>query len=96
MPRYSHLYGGIDEFNALEQASKMHLSLAQARAPVPGTGINGSCHGWLGYPVTRLRRVDGLARRIRQDTWQHYREHTLHVVEWRQQKGLRRVGPTQN
>ena len=32
LPRYYHLYGGIDAFNALEQASKMHLSLAQVRA----------------------------------------------------------------
>jgi hypothetical protein len=29
LPRYSHLYGGIDAFNALEQASKMYLSLAR-------------------------------------------------------------------
>ena len=60
LTRYSHLYGGIDAFNALEQASKMHLSLAQVRADMRATRINGSCHAWLGYPVTRLRRVDGL------------------------------------
>ncbi len=32
LPRYSHLYGSIDAFNALEQASKMYMSLAQVRA----------------------------------------------------------------
>ena len=47
-----------------------------------------------GLPSDALVWGGRLARRVRQDTWQHYREHTLHVVEWRQQKGLWRVGPT--
>ena len=71
----------------------MHLSLAQVLADMLDAHQRLlSCLA--GLPSDALVSGGRLARRVRQDTSQHYREHTLHVVEWREQKGLWRVGPT--
>ncbi len=87
LPRYRQLYGGIDAFNAKEQQAKLHVSLEQVRADMQ------QCHHTL---LLRLGELpDGslisggrLVRRLRQDTFAHYHEHTLHVVEWRRRTGL--------
>ena len=71
--------------NAKEQEAKAHLSVEQVRADME------ACHQRLlsrlaELPDDSLKSGGRLARRIRQDTYDHYREHTLHVVEWRQQR----------
>ena len=85
LPRYRQVYGGIDAFNAKEQEAKADLSLEQVRADME------ACHQRLVSHLTELpdeslKSGGRLARRLKQDTYDHYREHTLHVVEWRQQR----------
>lgn len=85
LPRYRQVYGGIDAFNAMEQQAKAHLSLERVRADMQ------ACHQRLLSHLTELtdeslKSGGRLARRLRQDTYDHYREHMLHVVEWRQQR----------
>ena len=72
LPRYRQLYGGIDAFNASEQQAKTHLLLSRLNK----------------LPDDSLVSGGRLVRRLRQDTFAHYHEHTLHVVEWRQQRGI--------
>ena len=86
LPRYSQLYGGIDAFNAKTQTDRKHLPLTQVQADMWAT------HQRLVAVVERLPAnalVSGgrLARRLRQDTYSHYWEHTAHVMEWRRRTG---------
>ena len=87
LPRYSALYGGIDAFNAQVQEAKRGLSLTEARAELEATHQRLlSCLEQL--PDHALASGGRLARRLRQDTFNHYREHAGHVATWRRQRAL--------
>ena len=81
-PLYSVTYGGIDAFNAqrLEQAQR--LSLAEVLRQRDET------HQQLltflqGAPEDQLTRETRFRRRLRFDTYGHYREHTKMIRQWR-------------
>lgn len=81
LPRYSNLYGGIDAFNAQEQERKEHLPLPQVKSDLLATHQRLVAY-LLQLPEAAFASGGRLARRLRQDTCNHYREHTTHVVEW--------------
>ena len=82
LPRYSTTYGGIDAFNAREQARKRGLSLDHVRGELAAT------HRRLLAFLSDIPERDSaterrLLRRIRLDTYSHYREHTAQIAAWR-------------
>lgn len=85
-PRYRS-YGGIDAFNAREAARKTALSLLEIQRQLDDT------HRRLLDIVSdtpkELWATDTLIRRrLRWDTYAHYREHARQIQEWRKAKGL--------
>jgi len=81
LPRYM----GIDAFNAREQESKRHLPLEQVKEELPAT------HKKL---VDYLQKVPESAfgiprfiKRLRLDTFGHYREHAAQISAWRAERG---------
>ena len=83
LPRYSNLYGGIDAFNAQAQERKQDLNLEEVFAELEET------HQRLlslldGVPDAAFARESRFLRRLRQDTYGHYREHARQVQTWRQ------------
>ena len=85
LPRYSVLYGGIDAFNAQEQERKKHLPLPQVKSDLLATHQR-VVEYLAQLPEAAFASGGRLARRLRQDTCNHYREHTAHVVEWRKRR----------
>jgi hypothetical protein len=74
LPRYSTAYGGIDAFNARE------LALWRGRTPAQARQRLELSHARLVTVLARLplqepRTESRLRRRLRQDTYQHYRVH---------------------
>ena len=75
-------YGGIVAFNAREQKRKQHLSLEQVKDELAVT------HQRLlriltETPESVLSSNKRLAKRLRYDTYGHYREHTGQIIIWR-------------
>lgn len=86
-PKYSTLYGGVDAFNAQSHERKPGLRLEEVRRQMEET------HGRLvGYLESVAEEVfegnERFVRRLRLDTYGHYREHAEHIREWRRKKGL--------
>ena len=82
LPRYSTLYGGIDAFNAQAQERKQDLNLEEVFAELEET------HQRLlslldGVPDAAFARESRFLRRLRQDTYGHYREHARQILAWR-------------
>ena len=80
-------HGGIDVFNARESAKKARLSLGEARSRLTDS------HKRLvelvaGMPEEWWERENPVRRRLRLDTYGHYRIHTRGVLEWRKENGL--------
>jgi hypothetical protein len=89
-PRYADAYGGIDAFNALTSASRSGLTLAEVRrqhvrvhrrlldyvATIPDGALGSK---------TRARR------RLRLDTYGHYRHHAAAIRKWRGQVSFFRI-----
>ncbi len=75
-------YGGIDKFNAREQERKRDLSLEQLQYELAST------HQRL---LEQLRLIPesvyltnkSLVRRLRYDTYGHYKEHAAQITGWR-------------
>ena len=84
LPHYSTLYGGIDAFNAREQAAARGLSTAQARRALVETHAE-LLRTLRGLPLQAPRAEERLRRRLRQDTSHHYAEHARQVEAWWQQ-----------
>ena len=85
VPRYSDLYGGIDAFNAQSQGRKKGLSLEQVFADMEET--HRSLLSYLdGAPDAAFDRENRFLRRLRQDTYGHYREHAEQIRAWRQDR----------
>ena len=75
-------FGGIDAFNAREQERKRHFSLEQVKDELAAT------HQRLLQKLTETpestfslnKRLD---KRLRYDTYGHYREHADQIIKWR-------------
>ena len=90
LPRYISV-GGIDAFNAGEQERKRSASLQQIRQDLEAT------HGRLvtflqGVPPAAYASEGRFLKRLRLDTYGHYREHTKQIQLWR--KSHDSQGPT--
>jgi hypothetical protein len=84
-PRYSVMYGGIDAFNAQMTEQKKNLSLSGVLWQRDDT------HHRLvdfiqGVPEDQFARETRFRRRLRLDTYSHYREHAEAIRKWRQQR----------
>ncbi len=83
LPRYSTFYGGIDAFNAQAQEWKATLTLEQVFQALEDT--HDRLLSYLeGVPDVAFARESRFLRRLRQDTYGHYREHTQQIQAWRQ------------
>lgn len=85
LPRYSTVYGGIDAFNAQEQVRAKGMSQGDVLRRLTETherlvAAVHSLPSMAGHP----RRRERLTRRLRQDTYQHYAEHTAQLHAWRE------------
>jgi hypothetical protein len=84
LPRYSTQYGGIDAFNALMTEQKRDLSLSDVLTQLAETHQR-----LLDYiqtvPEEQFRMETRFRRRLREDTYRHYREHAAMIREWREQ-----------
>jgi uncharacterized protein (TIGR03083 family) len=81
--RYSTNYGGIDAFNAQMAEQKRSLSLSDVLRQLDET------HARLvdyvqGVPEEQFARETRFRRRLRLDTYSHYREHARAIREWRE------------
>ncbi|MEJ2266309.1 MAG: ClbS/DfsB family four-helix bundle protein [Anaerolineales bacterium] len=87
LPRYSTQYGGIDAFNALMTEQKRDLSLSDVLTQLAETHQR-----LLDYiqtvPEEQFRTETRFRRRLRADTYSHYREHATMIREWRQRSVL--------
>lgn len=84
--RYSTTYGGIDAFNAMAQERKRNYSLEQVFQELADT------HRRLlafieGVPDSAFATENRFLRRLRADTYSHYREHADHIQAWRRVRG---------
>ena len=85
VPRYSTLYGGIDAFNAQVQERKTGLSQEQVLTELEET--HQSLLAYLeSVPDSAFAKENRFLRRLRQDTYGHYREHTEHIRAWREKR----------
>ncbi len=81
-PLYSSLYGGVDEFNRLEQQRKRDLSLAEVRRQLR------EAHARLvdyleQAPAEAFISGSRFQRRLREDTYGHYPEHVRAIAAWK-------------
>ena len=86
LPRYASV-GGIDAFNAREQERKGGASLHRVKQGL------GATHGRLvaflkGVPPAAYASEGRFVKRLRVDTYGHYREHTKHILAWRESQNL--------
>jgi len=80
-PRYTR-YGGIDAFNAREQERKRHLSLELVREELVATHqllLNFLAE----LPESAFSSKGRFVKRLRLDTYNHYREHADQITKWR-------------
>ena len=82
LPRYSTLYGGIDAFNAQAHKQKEGLTLEQVLK-----GLEETHQRLLSFmesvPDAAFARENRFLKRLRQDTYAHYREHARQICAWR-------------
>ena len=83
VPRYSDLYGGIDSFNAQTQGRKRDLSLEQVMMEMEETHQRLLTY-LVSVPEEAFARENRFLRRLRQDTYGHYREHAEQIRAWRE------------
>ena len=80
-------YGGIDAFNAREQERKRSLSLEQVRKELAATHQN--LIAFLEKaPDSAFATGGRFLRRLRLDTYHHYREHATQIMAWRTKRGV--------
>ncbi|MFC1848401.1 DinB family protein [Chloroflexota bacterium] len=83
-PRYIR-YGGIDAFNALSMEKKRYMSLSEARGAL--TATHKRLMDYLsGVPESAYTTENRFRRRLRLDTYNHYREHTGQIEAWLRDK----------
>ena len=86
LPRFASV-GGIDAFNAREQEAKRSLSLERLRVEMTAT------HQRLlalldRVPESAYQKEGRFLKRLRLDTYGHWRLHTEDVRRWKASKGL--------
>jgi len=80
-PRYTR-YGGIDSFNAREQERKQHLSIELVKQELVAT--HQRLLDFLAeLPESAFFPKSRFVKRLRLDTYGHYREHANQVTQWR-------------
>ncbi len=86
LPRYAK-YGGIDAFNARDWEKKKDLPLDQVKNELMST--HERLVNFLDtVPESQFGAGKRFLRRLRLDTFNHYREHTLQILTWRNQQGV--------
>ncbi|MDE2900843.1 MAG: maleylpyruvate isomerase N-terminal domain-containing protein [Chloroflexota bacterium] len=86
LPRYASV-GGIDAFNARQQEAKRHLSLDRLRLEMDAT--HQRLLGVLDRTAESVYAKEGrFLRRLRLDTYGHWRLHAADVRRWRKSWGL--------
>ena len=86
LPRYASV-GGIDAFNARQQDAKRHLSLDRLRVEMNAT--HQRLLGVLDRTAESAYAKEGrFLRRLRLDTYGHWRLHAADVRQWRESRGL--------
>ena len=85
-PRYSVTYGGVDAFNALMTERKRELLLEEVLWQLNETHARIMAYVQ-GAPEELLTTETRFRRRIRLDTYGHYRGHAKMIGEWRAQRG---------
>lgn len=86
LPRYAS-QGGIDAFNGRQQEAKRHLSLGQLRQEMDAT--HQRLLGMLDRTAEVAYAQEGrFLRRLRLDTYGHWRGHAEDVRRWRESRGL--------
>lgn len=84
-PRYSVAYGGIDAFNALMYRRKRALSLQEILQQQER--VHRQLLEYLNeVGEDQFARQTKFHRRLRLDTYQHYREHAEAIRKWREQR----------
>ncbi len=81
-PSYASTYGGIDAFNARMAERKRGLSLSEVRWRLQETQRRLAELIW-SVPEDQLTGETRFRRRLRLDTYGHYRLHARGVREWR-------------
>ncbi len=82
VPRYSDVYGGINAFNALTQERKQGLTPEQVFAELEET--HRRLRDYLEHvSEAAFAKENRFLRRLRQDTYGHYREHSEQIRAWR-------------
>jgi len=85
-PKYSALYGGVDAFNAQSHERKWGMELEEVRRQMEGT--HRRLVGYLeGVAEEVFEGNERFVRRLRLDTYGHYREHAEHIREWHERRG---------
>jgi len=80
-------YGGIDAFNAREQERKRNLSLEQVKKELAATHQN--LIAFLEKaPDSAFTTGSRFLRRLRLDTYNHYREHATQIIAWRTERSI--------
>jgi len=80
-PRYTR-YGGIDAFNAQEQERKQHLSIELVKQESVAT--HQRLLDFLAeLPESTFSPKSRFVKRLRLDTYNHYREHANQITQWR-------------
>lgn len=86
LPRYKHMYGGIDAFNAKTMAEHSTLSLAQAQLKSDAT--HKALMDYLAdIPEVYFKSSQRFYRRLMLDAGSHYPLHTEMIQNWRKEKG---------
>ena len=86
LPRYAS-QGGIDAFNARQQEAKRLLGLDQVRREM--TATHQRLLGMLDRTAESAYAKEGrFLRRLRLDTYGHWRGHAGDVRRWRESRGL--------
>lgn len=86
LPRYASS-GGIDAFNAREQDRKGGITLAELKRDLAATHERLIAY-LTSVPETAYAKEGRFLKRLRQDTYGHYREHAAQVVLWRKEQNL--------
>ena len=86
LPRYSWT-GGIDAFNAREQDSKRGTAIAELQQDLAATHQRLMAY-MASVPETAYAQEGRFLKRLRQDTYGHYREHAAQVVQWRKEQNV--------
>lgn len=80
-PRYTR-YGGIDAFNAQAQERKRHLPLEFVKDELLATHQR-LLNFLTGVPDSIFSSKSRFSKRLRLDTYNHYREHAHQINKWR-------------